>query len=187
MLSTHPEVASRMIEELRRVVGGNENHVSWDHIQDLPYCGAVFNESLRLFPPVSANFRICNETCTLPSGLTLPKGCRVALPISAIGRDPKLWDRPEEFLPERWLDKEDPSKPVRRPDEFILPFFWGGPRICLGKDMARLEVISTAHTILTSGLRFHVLPQQNEKIKIGPVQFYECGVLVKLSQQETIC
>jgi cytochrome P450 len=92
----------------------------------------------------------------------------------AIGRDPNLFSDPDSFLPERWL--VDPTKPTLRPEEFSYPVFWGGPRLCLGKDMARLEALNIAHVLLKS-YRFEVLPH-SERMVNGPVQFYEDGLPV---------
>ena len=72
----------------------------------------------------------------LPSGIKVKAGTSLVVPLFAIGRDPNLWDDPDEFIPERWLISDEPT---RRPDEYMLPVFWAGPRLCLGKDMARLE------------------------------------------------
>jgi len=185
-LSGRPEVVQKMLREMEDVLkspknAGPKTHISWDHIKYLPYSNAVVNETLRMYPPVPGDFRICTETCKLPSGITVPKGSRVTVLVTAIGRDPHLWENPDEFIPERWLNAEDPSQPCKRiPD--TLPVFWGGPRTCLGKDAARLEVLSVAHSLLSSGIRFQLLPDQDDKIKIGPVQFYEEGVKVKVER-----
>ena len=117
-------VESKMLEELERVVGKDED-VGWDHIKDLRYCGAVLNEVMRLHPPVGVDFRTCLKEDTLPSGIRVFAGQRVVVPNYAIGRDPHLWTNPDSFIPERWLP-EDKSQPTRRPDEFVLPVFWGG-------------------------------------------------------------
>ena len=53
---------------------------------------------------------------------------------------------PDSFKPDRWLI--EPGVVPRRPDEVMLPVFWGGPRLCLGKDMAALETISVAWSIM---------------------------------------
>ena len=62
-------------------------------------------------------------------------------------RDPQNFEDPDTFKPERWL-RPDPKTGefarVRRPDEYLLPVFWAGARLCLGKDMARFEVIMVA-------------------------------------------
>jgi len=111
-----------MLEELDAVVGKG-NAVSWDHVRELRYCGAVMNEVLRLYPPVAGDSRTVVNDDVMPSGLKVFSGQRVSILNSAIGRDPHLWDEPDKFLPERWLQE---GKPTRRPDEYIFPVFWGG-------------------------------------------------------------
>jgi cytochrome P450 len=175
-LDEKPEVAEKMRQEFIKVVG-HERHVSWDDIRELRYCCAVFNETLRLRPPVSADLRIAVEDVTLPSGLFIPSGSRVVIPNAAIGRDPKLWHNPDEFLPERWIDPEKPDAIIRRVDEFIHPIFWGGPRLCLGKDMARLETLNIAWAVLKE-FNIKVLPGQDDITINGPVQFYKYGMKV---------
>ena len=106
-----------MRREFERVVGDRD--ITYDDVRELRYCGAVFNETLRLYPPVAADFRICQETCTMPSGLVVQAGTQVTVLNAAIGRDPKLWSDPDAFKPERWLDPEHPDAPVRRVDEYM--------------------------------------------------------------------
>ena len=113
-----------MLAELDRVVGRG-NAVSWDHIRELKYCGAVFNEVLRMYPPVSVDSRFAVQDDVLPSGIQIEAGQRVTIMNTAVGRDPHLWSDPETFLPDRWIQSD---KPTRRPDEYIFPVFWGGPR-----------------------------------------------------------
>lgn len=118
----NPRVEEKMIQELDRVVGRGYD-VTWDHVRDLPYSGAVFNEVLRLYPPVGADLRICVEDDTFPSGMEAKAGDMIGMTNIAIGRDPNLWSEPNEFIPERWIQE---GKPTRRPDEYVFPVFWGG-------------------------------------------------------------
>lgn len=113
-----------MLVELDAVVGKG-NAVSWDHIRELKYCGAVFNEVLRLYPPVAGDARTAMTDDVMPSGIHIEKGQRVIILNAAIGRDPHLWSEPDSFIPERWLQE---GKPTRRPDEYVFPVFWAGPR-----------------------------------------------------------
>lgn len=174
LIALNPEVEAKMLEELDSVVGKG-NSVAWEHIRDLKYCGAVFNETLRFYPPVAADFRNAVKDDVLPSGIHIEAGQRVTILNAAIGRDPHLWDEPDRFIPERWLLE---GKATRRPDEYIYPVFWGGPRLCLGKDMARLETLSIAYAIL-SKYRIEVLPHSEKPVN-GPVQFYEHGLPAKI-------
>jgi len=88
-----------------------------------------------------------------------------------------LFENPNEFIPERWL-VEDGAAPTPRPEEYTLPASWGGPRLCLGKDMARLEAVCIAH-LLVQSFEFELMPH-SEKITPSPVQFYAQGVPMKV-------
>ena len=60
----------------------------------------------------------------------MKSGFRIVIPNYAIGRDPFLWSKPNEFVPERWLkyDEKGNMEPVRRVDEFVHPVFFAGRR-----------------------------------------------------------
>lgn len=181
LLSTGPEgprVEAEMVAEFDRVLGA-EGEVTWEKLNELRYAKAVFNEVVRLHPPVGFDFRTAVTDDVLPSGLVIRAGNRVVIPNISIGRDPSLWTSPDEFRPERWFNPDMPDAPVKRVDEYAHPVFWGGPRLCLGKDMAVLEVLTVARRVLKD-LRVEVLPH-DEKITNGPVQFYEKGLPVRIT------
>jgi cytochrome P450 len=192
----------RQLVKLRAMEEMKDIHImKWDHIKELPYCNAIINEALRLAPPVGDDFHISTENCTLPSGLQIQKGTRVFIPNVAIGRDPKLWSKPDEFIPERWLkystgientgtssnsnvddDKNLNIKkllPVKRVDEFVHPVFYSGVRLCLGKDMARYESLVMMSKLF--GKFDFTLVENNpfcEEYVMGPVIFYKHGLKV---------
>jgi cytochrome P450 len=180
-LTENPRVVNEMRREFLAVVGpsSSSSPVQWEHVGKLRYCCAVFNEVMRLRPPVANNIRFANTTDVLPSGIVVPAGSRVQIPNAAIGRDPHLWNNPNEFIPERWL--VDPNRQgqrtIKRVHEYVHPLFNAGLRICLGKDMARLETLNIAKTLLEE-FDFIELPGQSEKTVSGPVQFFEHGYLV---------
>jgi len=173
-LANCPRAVQELRQEFDRVLG-SDRHVSMDNIKDLRYACAVFNEVLRLHPPVLIDGRVCNEDSTLPSGVTVPKNTFVWIPNSAIGRDPKRWANPDAFLPERWLEGLGPQDAVRRVDEYLHPVFWGGPRVCIGKDAARLEVIVIAKCLLQE-FDLVLADANNLRVAPAPVQFYEDGL-----------
>lgn len=128
----------------------------------LPYTNAVFNESLRLYPPVPIEIKECTDATTFPDGTCLPKGALVMWIPWAMGRSRKIWgDDADQFRPERWLQQkgsgkhsaDDPTDEEALPEKkecpklasksaFEFPVFNGGPRSCLGKKMA--EVLAMA-------------------------------------------
>jgi cytochrome P450 len=182
-LSENPDVVAELRRgDLQRVKDKHE--ISWEDTRELHYVDAVFNETIRLCPPVGDDFRICVSDDVLPSGIKVRDGSRVFMPNVAIGRDPSLWARPEEFIPERWMsyDAQGAAQRVRRPDEYVLPVFWSGARLCLGKDMSRFEV-AVFVAKLFSKLDVESLPgQQAQDWVMGPVIFYANGWKVKVKE-----
>lgn len=99
---------------------------------------AVFNESLRLRPPVPFEIKQCTSITTLPDGTKLPKDSVVLWAIWAMNRSYEVWGPDADaFVPERWLDK-DGNFLSNFKSAFEFPVFNAGPRACLGKKMAEL-------------------------------------------------
>jgi len=169
------EIAQNIANECNQVLKSkNADELNWESAQELTYSDAVFNESIRMYPPVGGDFRYAENDDVLPSsGFKVPAGTRVLISNYAIGRDPNLWKEPDTFVPERWIrfDKDGKTMlPVKRPDEYVFPVFWAGPRLCLGKDMARFEAKLLACSIFKS-FRIEIQPHE-EKFAIGLIMFY---------------
>jgi cytochrome P450 len=124
---------------------------------------AVVLETLRLFPPVAADMKMCVESCTLPSGLHVEKGDMVYYYIMGIQRNPLYWTDGELFKPERWIEKTDVA--LKMPDSkqpFVFPAFNAGPRLCLGKRMALLEIKNAVVTLVRRRLRFEMSDKDDD-------------------------
>ena len=74
---------------------------------DMPYLDAVLKEGLRLYPSVPAISRELSEDITL-NNYHLAQGTSVMLHIYSIHRDPDVYDEPDRFNPDRWINKEVP-------------------------------------------------------------------------------
>ncbi len=104
----------------------------------MKYLDMVIKESLRLRPPIVLfSARELQEPLSV-EGITLGPKTLISANVAGIGRDPELWQDPDTFLPERWL------QPI--PSEQFLPFFYG-PRICIGKKFAMLEMATILATL----------------------------------------
>ncbi len=103
----------------------------------LPYSKAVVKEILRMYPPVWLMGRNVKRPCTL-GGWDLTPGQSVMFSPYLIHRDPRWWTDPEQFQPERWLQRATPER--RRA---YLPF-GSGPRICLGLQLGMYQLAVTA-------------------------------------------
>lgn len=108
----------------------------------MKYLEMVILEALRLYPSVPAFGRELAEGLTF-DGQDIPKGINVLIPAYAIHRDPKYYENPEKFDPERFTTE---NKSKRKP--FCYFPFSAGPRNCIGQKFAMLEIKSTVSKIL---------------------------------------
>ncbi|KAE9460036.1 hypothetical protein C3L33_08051, partial [Rhododendron williamsianum] len=103
-------------------------------LEKMQYLHAALTETLRLYPAVPADAKICFSDDTWPDGFSVRKGDMVAYLPYAMGRMKFIWgDDAEEFRPERWLDQNGIFQPE---SPFKFTAFQAGPRICLGKEFA---------------------------------------------------
>lgn len=133
-LIKHPHVMEKATEELDKVIG-RERWVEEKDIPQLHYLEAVMKETFRKHPatatlPPHAAIEDCNI-----AGYDIKKGSVVLINIWSIGRDPKLWDAPEEFCPERFLEGKLVDIDVKGQSFELLPF-GSGRRMCPGYRLA---------------------------------------------------
>ncbi|KAM0940356.1 putative cytochrome P450 [Dioscorea sansibarensis] len=141
-LSRNPRVQRAIHNEINRVVGissscDQDQVVSCEHMKEMHYVHAALYETLRLYPPVQLDSKFCIEDDVLPDGTFVSKGTRVTYHPYAMGRMDDAWGPDcEEFRPERWLHDGvfQPENP------FKYPVFQAGLRVCLGKEMAIMEM-----------------------------------------------
>lgn len=144
----HPDAREKVLSELRLTFAEAKDGLplSFENLQlpYLPYIAAVFNESLRLYPPVPVELKESTAETTFPDGTWLPKGSVVMWATWAMGRSKSMWgEDADEFRPERWLVARDEGNPLtlKTMSAFAFPVFNGGPRSCLGKKMAELLAV----------------------------------------------
>jgi cytochrome P450 len=149
LLAQNPAVEKKFHEELDGVLGGRA-----PSIEDLPklaYLNYLLTESLRLYPPAWGMARLVVEECEI-AGYQLKPGNGVALAQWVVHRDPRWYDAPEEFRPERW--ENGLAKKIPR---FAYFPFGGGPRQCIGNTFALMEASLILATI-GQRLRFRLVP-----------------------------
>jgi cytochrome P450 len=131
LLGENPAAEARLHEELRLVLGGRPAEVS--DLEKLPYLNAVVHESLRLYPPAYMMARMNVETVNV-GGYEIPPRATLLASQWVMHRDPRFFEQPEKFVPERWLDGLE----SRLPPGAYFPF-GDGPRRCIGQGFAQLE------------------------------------------------
>jgi cytochrome P450 len=130
-LARNPEVQDRLHRECRAVLEGRMPSAG-DYTR-LGYAAQVFAEVIRLYPPVWVTARTAVEAYAY-RGTVIPKGAILLAPQIVAHRDPRFWDRPMQFDPERFSEE---SK-SRRPRFSYFPF-GAGTRQCIGEGLAWME------------------------------------------------
>ncbi|XP_058744103.1 cytochrome P450 704C1-like [Vicia villosa] len=142
MLCKYPAVQEKVAEEVREATNTKTissctefvSRVTDEAIEKMNYLYAALTETLRLYPAVPVDAKICFSDDTLPDGYSVRKGDMVCYQPYAMGRMKFIWgDDAEEFRPERWLDENGIFQPE---SPFKFTAFQAGPRICLGKEFA---------------------------------------------------
>jgi cytochrome P450 len=139
LLAQHSQVETKLHAELQEVLGGR-----LPLMEDLPrltYTGHVLTESMRLYPPAWAMARMAIEDHEI-SGYPVPRGTGIAASQWIVHRDPRWYDAPGKFLPERW--EGDLLKRIPRLAYFP---FGAGSRQCIGNAFAVMEATLVLATI----------------------------------------
>jgi len=162
LLACHPEAMSRLTEELKRELAGRPPTL--DDLPRLRYAEMVVQEAMRLFPPAYAIGRQALHACRL-GGYSLPAGATVLLCQYVVHRDPRWFQNPDKFLPERWASTpgaDTPGLAARLPKYAYFPF-GGGARICVGNTFAMVEAVLVLAALAQ---RFRVQPYSGPEIRL---------------------
>ncbi|KAL0282704.1 UNVERIFIED_CONTAM: cytochrome [Sesamum angustifolium] len=160
-----------------------EEPLTFDEADRLVYLKAALAETLRLYPSVPEDFKYVVSDDVLPDGTVLPAGSTVTYSIYSVGRMKSIWGEDcLEFKPERWLspggDRFEPPK-----DGYKFVAFNGGPRTCLGKDLAYLQMKSVASAVLLR-YRLSLVPGHRVEQKMSLTLFMKNGLKVYLKPRE---
>ena len=157
LLSQHPDALAKLHAEIETVLGDRSPTLA--DIPALTYTEAVLFETMRLYPPIFGIGRESIAPCEL-DGHHLPAGTNVYIVPWIIQRDPRWFDDPEAFRPDRWLD----GLAHRLPRFAYFPF-GGGPRLCIGQQFAMLEATIL---LVTIARRWRVLPVPGQDLVPEP-------------------
>ncbi|XP_029639203.1 cytochrome P450 4X1-like [Octopus sinensis] len=148
-LARYPHIQDKVREEIRSVLPKDGRNITDDHLEQLSYLRCVIDETMRLYPAVLMVSREAVEDCRI-GDYTFPKGTFLFVNITSLQKNPKYWENPMEFRPERF---SDPSKVY--PYSFI-PFIAGG-RMCIGYKFAIMEM-KTALALLINEFEYKLMP-----------------------------
>ena len=130
-LARNPEVQDRLYQECRTVLG--ERLPAAEDYGQLGYAAQVFAETIRIYPPVWVTARTAAEEYAY-RGITIPKGAILLAPQMVAHRDPRFWEDPLRFDPQRFTE-ENKARRLR----FCYFPFGAGARQCIGEGLAWME------------------------------------------------
>ncbi|EOA35055.1 hypothetical protein CARUB_v10020166mg [Capsella rubella] len=138
-LVKNPDIQKRLHEEITSVVGEEAKEVEEEDAQKMPYLKAVVLEGLRRHPP--GHFVLPHSVTedTVLGGYKVPKKGTINFMVAEIGRDPKVWEEPMEFKPERFIGEEESVDITGSRGIKMMPF-GAGRRICPGIGLAMLHL-----------------------------------------------
>ncbi|CAO2044825.1 unnamed protein product [Urochloa humidicola] len=142
-LMRNPSVMKKAQAELRGTLNGGPK-LTEDDLAQMKYLKLIIKETLRMHPPAPLLLpREARESCMI-LGYDVPKGTTMFVNAWAIGRDPRYWDDPEVFKPERF---ESGTIDFNGLDFEYIPF-GAGRRICPGIAFAQSNIELTLATLL---------------------------------------
>jgi cytochrome P450 len=139
LLAKHPEIQTDLQGELARVLAGRVP--AFADVPNLVFAGQIVTEAMRLYPPVWTMGREAKEDLDL-GGNPVRKGTLILASQWVIHRDPRWFDEPTVFKPERWTDEFRGGLP-----RFAYFPFGGGARACIGENFAWAQMILVLATV----------------------------------------
>nr|GLL27677.1 cytochrome P450 86A22-like [Ipomoea trifida] len=187
LVSLNPRVEEKILIELCTVLMETrgkdtskwlEDPLVFEEVDQLIYLKAALSETLRLYPSVPEDSKHVITDDVLPDGTFVPAGSNITYSIYSVGRMKFIWGEDcLEFKPERWLSKD--GKKFELDDQFRFVSFNAGPRICLGKNLAYLQMKSIAAAVLLRH-RLAVAPGHKVEQKMSLTLFMKYGLLVNV-------
>lgn len=159
LLSCHPRVENEVVRELETL----KDVSNYDSLNEQRLLKACICESMRLFPPVAWDSKHAITDDYLPDGTRIRAGDRVTYFPYGMGRMKGLWGEDRfEFKPERWISEmeEGRIKSLKNFGPYKFPVFQAGPRACLGKEMAFVQMIYVVASIMK---RFEFRPVTQDR------------------------
>ncbi|KAJ9556463.1 hypothetical protein OSB04_011077 [Centaurea solstitialis] len=155
LLCKHPQVQQKVAKEIKEATNNKgdvtnieefTSSVTEEALEKMHYLHAALTETLRLFPAVPVDAKICCADDVLPDGYDVKKGDMVSYQPYAMGRMKFIWgDDAEDFKPERWIDENGCFQPQ---SSFKFTAFQAGQRICLGREFAYRQMKIFASILL---------------------------------------
>ncbi|KDP30926.1 hypothetical protein JCGZ_11302 [Jatropha curcas] len=154
--------------------------MDFEILKEMNFLKASLCESMRLYPPVAWDSKHALADDVLPDGTFVGKGDRVTYFPYGMGRMDTLWGKDQcDFKPDRWFEGPVGSgtggATLKSMSPYKFPVFQAGPRLCLGKEMAFIQMKFVVASVLR---RFEIKPVgQNQPVFVPLLTAHMAGGL----------
>ncbi|WP_428230137.1 cytochrome P450 [Flavobacterium sp.] len=171
LLGRNPEVQQKVFDEITGIQSQTGDIV--EQLQKMSYTNAVLNESMRLYPPAWITDRQ-NVTDDVLAGYHIKKETLIGVSFYELHRNPKYWENPNQFIPERFLGEQR-----KQSMQYFYPF-GAGPRMCIGAGFAIYEMCLTISQIVKK----YEIKSSTDTVHFNPlITLKPVGVAVSFSKR----
>jgi len=171
LLGRNPEIQERIFNEITEIEAQTSDIV--EQLQGMTYTNAVLNEAMRLYPPAWITDRQ-NVEDDIIVDYSIKKGTLIGVSFYELHRNPKYWENPEQFDPERFLGERK-----KQSMQYFYPF-GAGPRMCIGSGFAIYEMCLTLSQIVKK----YVIKSCKNSVEFNPlITLKPVGVEVLFSKR----
>lgn len=155
-LGKNPDVQQKVFDEITEIELQTDNAI--EQLQKMTYINAVLNESMRLYPPAWITDRQ-NVEDDIVGNFKIKKNTLIGISFYELHRNPKYWENPDEFIPERFLGEQK-----KQSMQYFYPF-GAGPRMCIGAGFAIYEMCLAISQIV----KRYVIESNTEVVEFNPL------------------
>ncbi|KAL9998295.1 putative protopanaxadiol 6-hydroxylase [Helianthus debilis subsp. tardiflorus] len=173
LLANNKSIYSNVVQEQQEILSNKATGeaLTWEDLTKMKYTWKVATELMRIHPPATLIFRRAKQDIEY-GGFIIPKGWQVLISTSMTHMDDSIFKNPTMFDPTRF-DKHAPSPPP-----FSYMAFGGGPRMCPGIELAKIEALAMIHRLVTT-FTWELL-KKDECFKRVPMPEFDHGLLVQV-------
>ncbi|KAK3443469.1 hypothetical protein EUGRSUZ_B03595 [Eucalyptus grandis] len=168
-----PHIYEKVLAEQREIAMQKKSAgegLTREDVQKMRDTWSVVLEVMRLAPPALGGFRVAMEDLTF-CGYTIPKGWKLMWSVLTTNNDPAIFPSPKLFDMARFTGRTSPA-----PCAFVP--FGGGPRMCLGKDYAQIQILIFLHHLVNNFRWTNAIPE--EKVKFDPLPIPSRGLPIHI-------
>lgn len=180
LLSKDSSALKKAHDEVDRVLQGQRP--TFEDVKNLKFLTRCINESMRLYPHPPVLIRRAQVADVLPGNYKVNPGQDIMISVYNIHHSSQVWERAEEFVPERF-DLDGPVPNESNTDYRFIPFS-GGPRKCVGDQFALLEAIVSLAVYLQH-MSFELVPDQKINMTTGATIHTTSGLYMKVTLRQT--